>query len=380
MNAGRPAIVAGPKGPVIAWTDAHEGNEHAYAVVLDDAMRDAVRPSYDVTPEAGAVSAASTCAARWTRSSSQVAYWDAKGTDAGVHARFLEADGRIAGPSVAVAQVKGPNANPSVARAADGSLFIAWTDELDKDSEDLFIRRLNPKLEPQGDAVRLTDLEQNSVAKPRVRSPIVAVEANALHVAFRLERDPSHLVELLRLPLADASKGVEPLKKGAVARADRNVGDMALVNSDKGKADAPSLACGSGACFVVWHGEAGGGASAAYVDPVEGAAALAQEVQQAGHAPVRRRRGRRLRRDRLVRRRQGARGEHQPRRRRPADEDRARERASSSDAFDRRRRPKAGEWYVAWQDYEAGHLEAYAARILCKARLPRRMDPIVLRG
>ena len=25
-----------------------------------------------------------------------------------------------------------------------------------------------------------------------------------------------------------------------------------------------------------------------------------------------------------------------------------------------------GEWYVAWQDYESGHTEAYAARLVCK--------------
>jgi hypothetical protein len=27
---------------------------------------------------------------------------------------------------------------------------------------------------------------------------------------------------------------------------------------------------------------------------------------------------------------------------------------------------KAGEWYVAWQDYEGGHLEVYGARVECK--------------
>jgi serine/threonine-protein kinase len=27
---------------------------------------------------------------------------------------------------------------------------------------------------------------------------------------------------------------------------------------------------------------------------------------------------------------------------------------------------KPGEWYVAWLDYETGHLEPYAARVLCR--------------
>jgi serine/threonine-protein kinase len=27
---------------------------------------------------------------------------------------------------------------------------------------------------------------------------------------------------------------------------------------------------------------------------------------------------------------------------------------------------KSGEWYIAWLDYEAGHLEPYAARFQCR--------------
>jgi hypothetical protein len=27
---------------------------------------------------------------------------------------------------------------------------------------------------------------------------------------------------------------------------------------------------------------------------------------------------------------------------------------------------KPGEWYIAWLDYEGGHLEGYAARVECK--------------
>jgi serine/threonine-protein kinase len=28
--------------------------------------------------------------------------------------------------------------------------------------------------------------------------------------------------------------------------------------------------------------------------------------------------------------------------------------------------PNAGEWYLAWRDYEAGHLETFVARARCK--------------
>src|SRR5512132_1656544 len=34
IAAGRPDIVYGAQGAVVTWTDAHEGTEHAYTVVL----------------------------------------------------------------------------------------------------------------------------------------------------------------------------------------------------------------------------------------------------------------------------------------------------------------------------------------------------------
>ncbi|HVY44577.1 MAG TPA: hypothetical protein VHB21_01810, partial [Minicystis sp.] len=360
VPAAHPAIIQGPRGPIVAWVDAHEGNEHAYAVSLDDALRDAV-PPVDITPEAGAVSRVDLA-----REGDHVVvtYWDAKGTDAGIHARLLDADGRIAGPAVLVAHAKGPAAAPSIARAGDGSLFITWSDDADKDSEDLFLRRLSPKLEPQGDVVRLTDLVPTGPARPRARWPSLAVEANTIQIAFRLERDPVHLIELLRLPVADAGKGVEPPKRGMVPRSDRNVGDMALVNSDKSRSDAPGLVCGSSACFVVWHGEQGGGASAAFVDPAKAQPLWRKKFSKTGtHPALGMAEGGRaelvwfeggkvlaasINRDGIGPNSKLARvsGEMPP---------------PSVSAGS-----KPGEWLFAWQDYEAGHLEAYAGRMLCK--------------
>jgi serine/threonine protein kinase len=281
VAAGHPTILLGPRGPIVAWTDAHEGGEHAYAVSLDDAMRNAVQP-VDITPEAGAVQRV-----ELTRDGDHVVvvYWDSKGNDVGMHARLLDADGRIAGASVAIAPAKGPASPPSIARAGDGSLFVIWSDEIDRDSEDLFMRRLSPKLEPQGEVVRVTDLTQTSAVKPRARWPSIAVESNALQIAFRLERDPTHNIEVIRLPITDASKGVDPPKKGVPAKGDRNIGEMALVNSDKAKSDYPIVSCGNGACFVVWHGEQGGGAQAAYIDPTKAQPLWRKKFAKAGTHP-----------------------------------------------------------------------------------------------
>ena len=58
---------------------------------------------------------------------------------------------------------------PSTARAPDDSFYVTWVEEGDPDSEDLFLRHLSATLEPQGPAVRLTDL--SGTGKSRARSP-----------------------------------------------------------------------------------------------------------------------------------------------------------------------------------------------------------------
>ncbi len=362
VAAGHPSILLGPRGPIVAWTDAHEGGaEHAYAVSLDPAMRDAVQP-VDITPEAGAVQRVDLL-----RDGDHVVvvYWDSKGNDVGIHARLLDADGRIAGASVAIAPAKEHVSPPTIAKAGDGSLFVAWSDEIDRDSEDLYLRRLSPKLEPQGDVVRVTDLAAAPGGKSRARWPSIAVESNALQIGFQIERDPNHNIELIRLPIADAGKGVEaPKKGGPPAKGDRNIGELALVNSDKAKSAYPIVSCGSGVCFVVWHGEQGGGAQAAYIDPTkpqplwrkkfakvgthpsvsvspagpaqlvwfEGGKVATAAITRDGVGPA----------SKLAR----VSGEMPPPSISPGG--------------------KPGEWLFAWQDYEAGHLEAYVARMQCK--------------
>src|SRR5262249_1195690 len=89
---GPPSIPLGPKGPMIAWTDAHEGNEHAYAVVLDEALRNTAEP-IDITPEGTAIGRPELLR---VGEKVVVTYWDAKGAEPGVKARFLDSDARIA--------------------------------------------------------------------------------------------------------------------------------------------------------------------------------------------------------------------------------------------------------------------------------------------
>ncbi len=360
VPAGRPSIAVGAQGAVITWTDAHEGGEHAYAVALDDALRDTGAP-VDVTPEGSNV-----LRPELERAGDKLvlAYADGKGAEAGVHARFLYADGRIAGPAVQVTPPKQGSFWPSLAPAPDGTFYIAWTDEGDSDSEDLFFRHLGPSLELAGDVVRATDLVPAGPSKPRTRYPSLAVAGNALFIAYRMERDPLRLIEDLRLPLADAGKGLPPLPAGKKEHKDRSIGNVVLVNTDKSKADAPSLACGGGACFLTWHVEQSGGAWAAYIDPAAATPVLRRHFSRTGGHPA----------VAVAPTGQAQMVWYEAGKVLTASINRDGVGAPTRIARISGDQPtpsimagvKPGEWYLAWLDYETGHLEAYAARVQCK--------------
>ncbi|WP_437568742.1 protein kinase domain-containing protein [Sorangium sp. So ce542] len=360
IGASRPSISLGPRGAVITWTDSHEGTEHAYTAALDSAMRPS-SPALDVTPEGRAIGRPelTTAGDRLV-----LTYWDGKGPEAGVYVRWLDASGRIDGPAMMVARFpRGGNSWPSLARAPEG-FVIAWSDDGDNaSSEDLFLRRLSPNLDPVGEIIRLTDVTPTGPSKPRVRLPSIAVTSDVMHLAFRFDRDPMRVIQYMRLPLASADKGLPPAAPGK--RADRALGELSLVNSDRARSDSPSLACGAAGCFVVWHGEAPiGGASAAYIDPAKGQPLWRKRFSKTGARPsiaiapsgqaqlVWFEQGRMLtasiNRDGIGAPTKFARVSGDQ----PAP-------AISPGA-------KPGEWYVAWLDYEAGHLEPYAARIQCR--------------
>jgi serine/threonine-protein kinase len=359
VTASRPSLVMGPRGVVITWSDAHEGSEHAYTAALDSAMRPTAAP-INVTPEGTAVGRPELTL---VGDRLVLTYWDASGPEAGVHVRWLDADGRIAGPSVAVSTApRRGNVWPTLARTEDG-FFVVWSDEREPSSEDLFLRRLSANLDPAGEIVRLTDVVPSGSAKPRARYPSLATQGDALHIAFRLEREPQHLIQHMRLPIADAAKELEPKASGPPRN--RMLGEVSLVNTDKARSDGPGIACGGGACYLVWHGNAPtGGASAAYIDPAKAQPLWRKKFAKAGMDPA------------IAMTATGQAQLFWYEGGRVATASINRDGVGAPTKFARisgdQPMPsvapgsKPGEWYVAWLDYEAGHLEPYAARILCR--------------
>lgn len=291
-KAERPAIRATPKGMLVTWTDDHEqkDHDHVYGVLLGDTGKP-LGPSRDLTPEAADAERPQLTAESPDADRTVLLYWDRAGRDQGVRVRFLDADGRIDpmnGQSRLVGAAHAGDFWPSIDRGPMG-YFVVWQDDRDKEKEyDLFVRALSNELDTTSPETRLTDYHASAKTKsaaPRVRYPSVAVAANALLVAYRLEKDKEreHLVMRMRIPLAELEKhGLEENKDPN--RESRELGDAKVVNEDKAPADSPAIACGTEGCFVVWHGEAGG-AYAAAVDPNVGRVQWRKKFSDKGGRP-----------------------------------------------------------------------------------------------
>ena len=248
-------------------------------------------------------------------------------------------------------------------RGPDG-FWVAWEDDRDKDGDDLFLRHLGSELDPIGPEIRATDFAPSRGHKPQLRLPSIAVASNAIYVAYRLDRDPQHTIERIRIPLStpELKKGLDDVTG---ARRDRVIGDVKLMSEDKVSGDAPSIACGLEGCFLAWHAEPGGGAYAAMIDPVKGNLLWHKKLTPQGGRP-----------SHAVSDGQVAVAYY--------EQGRVRMRILTRDVPDTsgisiltkvngdQPRPslaggkQKGEWLLAWQEAEDRHVEAYAARVSCK--------------
>jgi serine/threonine-protein kinase len=362
-NVGRPAVAVTSKGAVVAWTDDHEqpGHDHVYSVLLDASGRPTSAPR-DLTPEADyAMRPALLSAGERV----VLLFWDKSGHEPGVKVRWLDADGRIGGMSVAVNATKPGLFWPAIERAPDGNSFwVTWQASPAKDGDDVYLRRLDAELAPQGPEARLTDYAPDKGKTAQVSAPSIAVSNANLFVAYALERDKQHSIERMRVPLnlPELQTGGLPEKTGKA-----ELSDTIAVNEDKVGGEYPSTVCTKDACFLVWHEVDKGvekGASAALIDPQRGTMLWRKRfAPKGGHPAV-------------------AFATDGPAEVAFYEAGRVKMAAISRDGVGTTStfakvtgdepRPwiapgrTRGEWYVSWLDIEAGHTEAFAARMQCR--------------
>src|SRR5687768_7687405 len=115
-----------------------------------------------------------------------------------------------------------------------GEGFVAlWVESTEKNTEDLFARRLTRDLAVDGEPFRLTLLRPSPPIKSRARFPAAVAHRGALHVAFRLEREADRRIQHLVVPDADvkAPKDLPPAKTE-----DQTLGKMELINTNRDRA------------------------------------------------------------------------------------------------------------------------------------------------
>ena len=284
-------------------------------------------------------------------------YNDKSGHDAGVRARWIDGDGRIAGASSLIGAGRAGTFWPSIGKAPDG-FFVAWQDDRDKEGDDIFLRKLATSLDPVGPEIRATDY----------------ASIGGLLVTYKLERETSHTIVRMRIPLSapELAKGLDergahmapaPVHGKGPVSPDRELGEVALVNDDKTSADAPSIGCGSEGCFVAWASDHGG-ANAALLDPTQAKVLWRKRFSDKGTHPV------------LGVGQQGevyvAFFESGKIKMAKVSRDGIGQASTVAKISGDEPRPALamgktkGDWLLAWQDQESNHAEAYMARINCR--------------
>jgi serine/threonine-protein kinase len=357
-SLGRPAVAVTSKGAVVAWTDDHEqpGHEHVYSVLLDPAGRPTSR-ARDLTPESDYAMRPELLA---VDDRVVLLFWDKSGREPGVRVRWLDADGRIGGMSGVVGAPKPGLFWPAIDRGPDGTFWVAWQQNPDKEGDDLFLRHLDGDLKPIGGEVRATDYEGEKGKAPRVNAPRIAVSGANVFVTYTLEQDKQHVIERMRVPLssADLTTGLQGSGKSS-----RLLGEVTASSEDKVGGDYPAIACTKDACFLVWQ-EMDKGAQAALIDPASGTMLWRKRFAPRGGHPG-------------VATTQDGAAEvafYESGRVRIAAISRDGVGTTSTFAKVTGDEPRPwiapgrarGEWYVAWLDVEATHNEAFVARLQCR--------------
>ena len=356
--AGRPLLVRTGSALLALYTDDHETqmHDHAYAVSIDPMIRGLHVP-IDVTPEAEHVARIE---AQVLGERVAIAFVDTRGQAPGLFARWVDAKGTIAGPTMLIGTAR--SGTPSL--AADGkSVWAAWDEKVDNDRMEMFLGRIPASGEPTP-AIRIVDLRKGAL-RPKLAPPEIAVSSGAIELVYRVDRDTERSIQHLHAPLEG-----EALPSGLPAdpksKDDRSIGTTKVLSSKPDKGDTPNVACGKEGCFVVWHIEkpgSGGGAFAAFIDGKSGQLLWRKKFASSGGRPA------------VAYGETGARvAWYEGGKVRTASIDKDGIGAPSTLARVAGDQPAPsiaagagpGDWTIGWLDFEAGRLEPYALRAMCR--------------
>jgi serine/threonine-protein kinase len=254
----------------------------------------------------------------------------------------------------------------SIAGHAPGEAWVVFAHESARVTTNLFVRRMGDGLRLEPRAVQLTHLVGvHGPSGPRASTATAAIEGEHLAIAYLVERGAEHDVLFQNVKLSDLrlADGRDAAWQTGV---ESFVGSVTRLTQTKWRVHPPDMACGAGACVVVWRGKPRG-ATVVAVDAATGeerwrdvASPGAEEVgvgmSDDGEGLIAWQEDGKLRVAPIGKAGMGhasflarAQGEHT----RPAI---AR---------------VNGAWLVGWTTFEGGHPEPYLARVGCGAGIAR---------
>src|SRR5690606_35380449 len=102
-------------------------------------------------------------------------YWDFEGTGAGAYARLLDGEGKLVGAPVRLSSdAKRHPFYPELTKAPDGGYWTVWVEPSRDRVFDLYVRKLNAKLEPISDPVAVTGYATPTRGKTQTARPSIA--------------------------------------------------------------------------------------------------------------------------------------------------------------------------------------------------------------
>lgn len=365
--ASRPSVVLTANGPLLAWADNHlaADKRQVSATFLDNALR-RVSPAYALSPESVAVADPTLI----NLGAHIAAVYSDTGEDAGLLVRaFTPATLALAAPTRLSTPKRTPF-SPAVAIAPEGDLWFVWEESNTDGSASLLVRQTTAALVPTAPAIRVLTLA------PRFRpgvtrgssKPSLAVSRTQLRIVFAQELTPARSqIKALIIERGDrqlrAGVAAETPRGGPEAKpTDLHLGQLLAVSDSDAKNVQPQLNCSAGGdCFVAWD-TGTDNASLAYLT-ASGALGWRRSLAASGSRPVIAHNASdrvvvwfeeaRLKLARLSQEGVG-----------PASI------LTRVTGFQPHPSVVAGEgsgvWYVAWRDFEAGHLEAFVLRTECQ--------------
>jgi serine/threonine protein kinase len=342
------AVAAGPSGTTITWIDNQDAKTRwALRSTQVDADLLAMDAPIEVAPSASNIDNATLAAAgdRFL-----VAFGDDVIGTRGAYLRLLDASAHPTGPVQRLATSRASVAHPSVAGFPDGTIAAVFADAAADGPSDIMAQTFHSDLAARAPAFAVARYAVPS-SRQSGSAPSVAVSGDRIVVAWRRENLREHAVVVRALRASDGSVQWPRDDEGVV------------LTEPKAKVRSLGIACASDYCLLAWRGEPSGAYLAA-VDAATGSVGwkkvMSSRATQVGIAMrsdgaglVSWYDGGRFRVARVTR-------------------DGVGEGAVVGQAHGEQATPSVaaaatpGDWLVAWTCFEAGHPEAFVARVACE--------------